>query len=190
MILRKGSDDLKNSETYKATDMISGFKCRPGLYNLNGASAMFKAVNFTIHSSNATACSVVLFRRGETKPFAIIPIPDSYRIGDTWSIMIYDLDIYEIEYCYRFKGEYAPEKGLLFNEKTNILDPYARAVTGQSRWGKRSGTADCYHGRVCTDKFDWGTMFAALLRALPRALRTAAPLTALSKRYLTSKSSA
>ncbi len=148
---------MKNSETYKATDIISGFECRPGLYNLNGASAMFKAVNFTIHSSHATGCSVVLFHRGETKPFAIIPIPNSYRIGDTWSIMIYGLNIYEIEYCYRFKGEYAPEKGLLFNEKTNILDPYARAVTGQSVWGKKSGTADCYHGRVCTDKFDWGT---------------------------------
>ena len=89
---------MKNSETYKATDIISGFECRPGLYNLNGASAMFKAVNFTIHSSHATGCSVVLFRRGETKPFAIIPIPNSYRIGDTWSIMIYGLNIYEIEY--------------------------------------------------------------------------------------------
>lgn len=147
---------MKNSATYHATDKIAGFDCRPGIYTLNGASAMLKAVNFTIHSSNATACSVVLFNRGETEPFAVIPIPDSYRIGDTWSIMIYGLDIYEIEYCYRFKGEYAPEKGLLFNEHTNILDPYARAVTGQSVWGKKSKISDCYHARVCTDKFDWG----------------------------------
>ncbi|HCJ41510.1 MAG TPA: glycogen debranching enzyme, partial [Ruminococcus sp.] len=75
---------MKNSSTYKATDIIAGFECRPGIYTLNGASAMLKAVNFTIHSANATGCSVVLFKRGETEPFAIIPIPDSYRIGDTW----------------------------------------------------------------------------------------------------------
>lgn len=147
---------MKNSATYHATDNIAGYDCRPGIYTLNGASAMLKAVNFTIHSSNATGCSVVLFKRGETEPYAVIPIPDSYRIGDTWSIMIYGLDIYEIEYCYRFKGEYAPEKGMLFNENTNILDPYARAVTGQSVWGKKSRVSDCYHARVCTDKFDWG----------------------------------
>lgn len=148
---------MKNSSTYKATDIIAGFECRPGIYTLNGASAMLKAVNFTIHSANATGCSVVLFKRGETEPFAIIPIPDSYRIGDTWSIMIYGLDIYEIEYCYRFSGEYAPEKGHLFNDKTNILDPYARAVTGQSVWGVKSNKSGGYHGRITTDKFDWGT---------------------------------
>lgn len=117
---------------------------------------MLHAVNFTIHSSNATGCSVVLFKRGETEPFVEVPIPDSYRIGDTWSIMIYGLDIYEIEYCYRLSGEYAPEKGLLFNKNTNILDPYAKAVTGQSVWGKRSGAQDCYHARVCNDRFEWG----------------------------------
>ncbi len=147
---------MKNSATYKATDIIAGFECRPGIYRLNGASAMLHAVNFTVHSSGATACSVVLFKRGETKPFVEIPIPDSYRIGDTWSIMIYGIDIYEVEYCYRLTGEYAPEKGLLFNNKTNILDPYAQAVTGQSVWGKRSGATDCYHARICNDTFDWG----------------------------------
>ncbi|MBR6873192.1 MAG: glycogen debranching enzyme [Ruminococcus sp.] len=148
---------MKNSSTYKATDIINGFECRPGIYTLYGASAMLKAVNFTIHSSNATGCSVVLFRRGEKEPFAVIPIPDSYRIGDTWSIMIYGIDIYEVEYCYRFSGEYDPKKGHLFDNKTNILDPYARAVTGQSVWGQKSGDGDCYHGRITTDVFDWGT---------------------------------
>ena len=147
---------LKNSTTFKATDKINGFECRPGIYTLNGASAMRKAVNFTIHSSNAESCTIVLFRRGETEPYAEIPIPDNYRIGDTWAIMVYELDIYENEYCYRFTGEYAPEKGMLFNSKTNILDPYARAVTGQSKWGKRSASGDCYHARICTDVFDWG----------------------------------
>lgn len=147
---------MKNSATYKATDRICGFDCRPGIYTLNGASAMLHAVNFTIHSANADGCSVALFKRGESEPFAVVPIPDSYRIGDTWSIMIYGLNIYEIEYCYRFSGEYSPERGLLFDEQRNILDPYAKAVTGQSVWGERSAVSDCYHGRVCNDNFEWG----------------------------------
>ncbi|WP_295154703.1 glycogen-debranching protein [uncultured Ruminococcus sp.] len=155
---------MKNSSTYKATDIIAGFECRPGIYTLNGASAMLRAVNFTIHSSNATGCSVVLFNRGKREPFAIIPIPDSYRIGDTWSIMIYGLDIYEIEYCYRFTGEYAPSKGHLFDNQTNILDPYARAVTGQSVWGKKNPGDGSYHGRITTDEFDWGTF---VMRNIP-----------------------
>ncbi|MBR6102194.1 MAG: glycogen debranching enzyme [Ruminococcus sp.] len=147
---------MKNSSTFKATDIINGFKCRPGIYTLNGASSMQHAVNFTIHSSNAESCSLVLFRRGEKEPFAVIPIPDSYRIGDTWSMMVYDLDIYEIEYCYRFSGEYDPKKGHLFDSKRNILDPYAKAVTGQSVWGKKKRDDDCYHGRITRDIFDWG----------------------------------
>ena len=147
---------MKETTLFKPTDTINGFECRPGVYTLNGASAMTRAVNFTAHSSHATGCSVVLFKRHENEPYAVIPIPDSYRIGDTWSIMIFGIDIYEVEYCFRFSGEYDPARGLLFNSKTNILDPYAKAVTGQSVWGKKARDDDCYHGRITTDVFDWG----------------------------------
>ncbi len=147
---------MKKENNYTPTDEICGFKVRPGFYSINGATALDHAVNFTVHSANATACSLALFRRKETEPFAVIPIPTSYRIGNVWSIMIFDLDIYEIEYCYRLDGPYQPEKGFIFDKNRNVLDPYARAVTGQSVWGKKGGADDCYHGRICTDSFDWG----------------------------------
>ena len=141
---------------YKPTKTISGFEVRPGLYQLNGATPMGQSVNFTIRSANATACSVVLFRRKEPEPFVEIPIPDYYRIGDTWSIMVFGIDIYEVEYCYRLDGPYDPERGLIFDKNRDILDPYARAVTGQSVWGQKKGKFGSYHGRICSGDFDWG----------------------------------
>lgn len=141
---------------YMPTEIIEGYPVRPGLYLLNGATPFGDAVNFTIRSANATACSVVLFHRKEREPFAVIPIPDNYRIGDTWSIMIFYIDIYAVEYCYRLDGPYQPEKGLIFDKNRNVLDPYARAVTGQSIWGEKQGDYGCYHGRIYSGQFDWG----------------------------------
>ncbi|MBR7084605.1 MAG: glycogen debranching enzyme, partial [Oscillospiraceae bacterium] len=116
---------------YLPTEKINDFYVRPGIYLLNGATPIGDAVNFTVRSANATACSIVLFHRKESEPYAEIPIPDNYRIGDTWSIMVYGIDVYEVEYCYRLDGPYNPRKGLIFDKNRNVLDPYARAVTGQ-----------------------------------------------------------
>ena len=68
-------------------DTISGFPVRPGNHLIQGATAMPNAVNFTISSSNATSCELLLFHRKEKTPYAVIPIPDSYRIGDVFSII-------------------------------------------------------------------------------------------------------
>ncbi|MBR1555407.1 MAG: glycogen debranching enzyme [Oscillospiraceae bacterium] len=145
-----------NRRQYLPTEIINGFPVRPGNYLLNGATPLGDTINFTVRSSNATACSVALFRRRAKEPFAVIPIPDNYRIGDTWSIMIFGLDIRDLEYCYRLDGPYHPEKGLIFEKDRNVLDPYARAVTGQSVWGVKSGDYGDYHARVYSGQFDWG----------------------------------
>lgn len=47
-------------------------------------------------------------------------------------------------------------RGLLFDKEKFLLDPYARAVTGQSRWGVRPAKDSSYHARVVEDVFDWG----------------------------------
>ena len=49
-----------------------------------------------------------------------------------------------------------PDKGLLFDRKNVILDPYARAVAGQRIWGEKNKNS--YHARVVRDTFDWGDM--------------------------------
>ena len=53
-------------------------------------------------------------------------------------------------------GPYDPARGLLFDRTRFLLDPYARAVTGQSRWGEKPAEETAYHARVVEDAFDWG----------------------------------
>lgn len=145
---------MPHRKHYTPVETIAGFPVRPGLFTLNGATPLGYAVNFTVHSANATHFSVALFHRMAEEPYAVIPVPDDYRIGDMWAIMVFDIDIYETEYCFRLDGPNEPERGLIFDKNRDLLDPYARAVTGQSVWGHRVGSH--YHGRIVADQFDWG----------------------------------
>ena len=133
---------------------ISGFPVRPGIYDLNGATPLQNGVNFTIHTCGGTSCELLLFHRAQEEPFAIIPFPDAYKIGDVYSMIVYGLNIEEFEYAYRVDGPYRPEKGLLFDKNNILLDPYAKAVAGQRTWGIRWDHN--YHARVVRDRFDWG----------------------------------
>ncbi len=136
-------------------DVISGFEVRPGFYEINGATAIPGGVNFTVHSHNATSIELLLFHRGETEPFAALPFPRRYRIGNVYSMIVFKLNIEEFEYAYRVDGPYEPEKGLIFDKSRYLLDPYAKAVTGQSQWGKSSPHGQHYRARVVKDDFDW-----------------------------------
>lgn len=137
-------------------DHIAGFDVRPGFYEINGATAIPGGVNFTLHSNQATSCELLLFHRMEDEPFAILPFPEHYRIGNVYSMIVFKLDIEQFEYAYRLDGPYEPEKGIIFDKSKYLLDPYAKAVTGQSVWGRRSEVGNCYKARVVKDDFDWG----------------------------------
>lgn len=138
----------------KPLDIIGGFEVRPGFYEINGATAIPCGVNFTIHSNQATSVELLLFHRTQKKPFAVLKFPDNYKIGNVYSMIVFDLDIEEFEYAYSMDGPYDPKKGLIFNKNKVLLDPYARAVTGQSVWGKKSDYE--YKARVVRNDFDWG----------------------------------
>ena len=133
---------------------IFGFPVRPGIYDLNGATPLQNGVNFTIHTCGGTSCELLLFHRAQEEPFAVIPFPEAYKIGDVYSMIVYGLNIEEFEYAYRVDGPYRPEKGLLFDKNNILLDPYAKAVAGQRTWGIRWDHN--YHARVVRDRFDWG----------------------------------
>ena len=143
---------------YESSPMaeIAGFPVRPGIYDLNGATPLQNGVNFTIHTCGGTSCELLLFHRAQEEPFAVLPFPEAYKIGDVYSMIVYGLNIDEFEYAYRVDGPYCPEKGLLFDKNKILLDPYAKAVAGQRTWGIRWDHA--YHARVVKDRFDWGDM--------------------------------
>lgn len=139
-------------------DVIEGFQVRPGFYNRDGATAASNGVSFTIHSFGATSCTLLLFHPQEKEPYAKLKYPEAYHIGNTYSMLVFGINIEEFEYAFQLDGPYNKEKGLLFDRENVLLDPYARAVTGQREWGERpeGGHNFVYHARVVENNFDWG----------------------------------
>lgn len=135
-------------------DVIEGYDVRPGIYEINGATAIPGGVNFTVHSKNATSCELLLFHRTENEPYAVLKYPEQYKIGNVYSMIVFGLNIEEFEYAYRLDGPYDFKKGLVFDKTKYLLDPYARAVTGQSVWGKET-VGGCYKARVVKNDFNW-----------------------------------
>lgn len=143
-------------EPMQPTHQIGGYPVRPGLFLSNGASLVPGGVNFTIHSCYATHCELCLFHRTEQQPFAVLPFPEGFRVGNTYSMIVFGLNIEEFEYAYRLDGPHDPARGLLFDRSKFLLDPYGRAVTGQSVWGQQMTEEHGYHSRVVRSNFDWG----------------------------------
>lgn len=161
---RERSKEEKHEEVVNTgllpLDVVEGFKIRPGFFRMYGACVASNGVSFTINSHGATRCTLLLFKPQAPKPYARIPFPDSYRIGDTYSMLVYDIKPDEFEYAFSFDGPYEPAKGLLFNEENVLLEPYSRAVTGQRKWGEKpEGGKDFeYRARVVKSSFDWGNI--------------------------------
>ena len=123
-----------------------------------GATIVPGGINFAIFSRNATGCTLVLYEVGEREPLVEIPFPDEFRIGNVFSMVVFDLDHENIEYGYRMDGPYQPHKGLQFNPEIVLLDPYARMISGRDVWGKGERDApQPFRGRVVYDDFDWQT---------------------------------
>ena len=135
-------------------DVVNGYEVRPGMYEINGATAIPCGVNFTVYSYGATACELLLYRRHEDEPFAVIPFPENYKIGKVYSMIVFGLNIQDFEYAYRLDGPYEPKEGLLFDKNNVLLDIYAKAVTGQREWGTPN-KGSVYKARVVRDDFDW-----------------------------------
>ena len=123
---------------------------------MNGATPLQNGVNFTVHTHYGTGCSLLLFRREEEEPYAVLPFPEEYKIGKVYSMIVFGLNIEEFEYAYSVDGPWDPARGLIFDRKKVLLDPYAKAVTGM-RSGARIGPA-ATTPEWLRNSFDWGDM--------------------------------
>ena len=147
---------LTHQEELKPLDIIDGFLVRPGLFQSFGATIIPGGVSFTIQSHEATSCELLLFHRMEDTPYAALKFPDNYKIGFVYSMIVFGLDVEEFEYAYRLDGPYDEQAGLRFDKSKILLDPYAKAVTGQSCWGVSNPNGCGYRARVVRNNFDWG----------------------------------
>ena len=114
-------------------------------------------VNFSIFSKHAEECELVLYEKGAKEPFAVIPFPDEFRIGDVFTMTVFDLNYENIEYGYRMDGPYDPQNGHLFDKEKTLLDPYAKAIGGREVWGEKPDWEDDFQhrSRIVNDDFDW-----------------------------------
>jgi len=135
------------------THEYKGIKLRPGRVLPFGATIVQGGVNFSVFSSAAASCSLVLFKRNEDEPFVTIPFFNEFRIGNVYAMTVYDLDYEEIEYGYIFDGPNNFSQGHWFDKTKILLDPYAKIISGRNKWGELP--LHPYRSRILMDDFDW-----------------------------------
>ncbi|HWG85971.1 MAG TPA: alpha-amylase family glycosyl hydrolase, partial [Deinococcales bacterium] len=134
-----------------------GFKYRAGKPFPFGATLVPNGVNFSIYSAHATSCTLVLYDKGEREPKVEIPFLDEFKIGNVYSMIVFDLDYETLEYGYRMDGPFDPARGHRFDGTKVLMDPYARVIGGRDVWGKTPDWTDPYphRARLAFDDFDW-----------------------------------
>ena len=142
---------------YYPTHEFGGFRFRKGHVLPFGATIVGSGVNFSVFSSAAESCTLILFRKREQQPLVEIEFPRAFRIGGVYSMIVFDLEYEEIEYGYRFSGKWEPEHGFRFDRTKIVSDPYARVVGGRDVWREEPDWNDVYQhrARLAFDDFDW-----------------------------------
>ncbi len=139
------------------THSYENFKLRPGSAIPFGATLVPGGVNFSIFSRHAKSCTLVLFKKHALEPMAEIPFPEEFRIGNVFSMTVFELDYENLEYGYRMDGAFNPKAGHWFDPTKVVLDPYAKIIGGRDIWGEKPDWDNIYHhrGRLAFDDFDW-----------------------------------
>ncbi len=140
------------------THIHDGFGLRLGFPLPFGATLVPGGVNFSIYSRHARSCTLVLFEAGADRPIVRIPIPEEFRVGHVFAMIVFWLDPDRLEYGFQIDGRSEPRAGFRFDPGKLLLDPYARAIAGRDVWGSSQAVLDHgqYRGRIVPDDFDWG----------------------------------
>jgi isoamylase len=143
--------DVYPTHTYK------GFALRAGRAYPFGATLVPGGINFSVFSSHATSCSLVLFTKGERWPIVEIPFFNEFRIGNVYAMTVFGVQYENIEYGLRMDGPHNPVMGHRFDAGAILADPYAKLIGGRAVWGEAPDWTDPYQHRaaIALDDFDW-----------------------------------
>jgi len=97
-----------------------------------GARWTGDGVNFAVFSAHAESIELCLFDPAGARELARMALPG--RSGDIWHGFLPGAGP-GLVYAYRAHGRYAPRQGHRFNKHKLLLDPYARALVGELRYG-------------------------------------------------------
>lgn len=131
------------------------FTIKPGHALPLGVTKVQDGVQFAIYLPDRKQCFLKLYRIGRSEPDYRIPLIDEYRVGSVYFVLLHLADdvaeecsLSQIlsdgyEYLYEADGE-------------DLIDPYAPALSGRNKWGKREPGRQV-RGRICLRDFDWET---------------------------------
>ena len=102
----------------------------PGTPHPLGATPSLKGTNFALYSECATAVSVCFFddAGNETDCVAL-----RERTAFVWHGLVRNIKPGQ-RYGFRVDGPWAPEQGFRFNPAKLLMDPYAKAISGDVDW--------------------------------------------------------
>ncbi len=112
-------------------------------------------VQFSVVSRMATSMKLLLYDKPEDPDPAetVLFNPTTNRWGDVWTIFLEGIRPGQL-YHFQADGPFAPEKGLRFNSKARLIDPYAKALCGDFLPSK-DGIIRPPKCVVIDDAFDW-----------------------------------
>ncbi|HXT59637.1 MAG TPA: glycogen debranching enzyme, partial [Pirellulales bacterium] len=120
-----------------------------------GAMLRDGGAQFVVFSRSATAMRVLLYDRAtDREPEHIVPFhPELDRWGDVWSVFVPKVGAGQL-YHFQADGPFEPERGQRFDGKARLIDPYARALTGDFL-SAEDGIVRPPKCVVIDDSFDW-----------------------------------
>ncbi|MEM7693907.1 MAG: glycogen debranching protein GlgX [Pseudomonadota bacterium] len=96
-----------------------------------GATWDGSGTNFALFSAHATKVELCLYDTAGRRETARIALPEYTH--DVWHGYLPDVRPGQ-PYGYRVHGPYEPDAGHRFNPNKLLIDPYARALTGEVKW--------------------------------------------------------
>ena len=129
----------------------------PGSPMQLGATIVPEGINFAVFSRHAAHLWLVLFTPTGSSIGEIELDPVRNKTGDIWHILLCTKQ-HDLQYCFRANGPHDPMgSGLFFDDKTLLLDPYAKALAGGEKWNGPSKKQAGFRRRclVVDNHFDW-----------------------------------
>ncbi|MBV9127768.1 MAG: glycogen debranching protein GlgX [Verrucomicrobia bacterium] len=108
-------------------------KVWPGTPYPLGATWRHNGVNFALFSENATGVDVCLFDDPDAEVESV-RVRMTENTDQVWHVFLPEVRPGQ-HYGFRVYGPYEPAEGHRFNPSKLLLDPYAKAVTGDVLWG-------------------------------------------------------
>ncbi|MBW7898830.1 Glycogen debranching enzyme [Candidatus Brocadiaceae bacterium B188] len=106
-----------------------------------GATVLAGGINFSVFSKSATSVELLLFNHAEdSRPSrSILLDSQKNRTYHYWHAFVPDIGQGQI-YGYRVHGLYMPERGMRFDPKKVLLDPYGRAVVTPEKYSRAAAS--------------------------------------------------